>query len=165
MRTVIGVTVAAAFVAVACATPAARPAANSADGPYPLVIIDGVKRPDLPPTRRYTRPVVVETTTTPSFRITYRGPTAPDTAARNQYPRPEDVEEMQMIDAPPAVALFGPEARYGAVLYYTKKYRAGGGAIIAPTEGSRAAKKAAAATPATEASPERRPCATLRATI
>jgi hypothetical protein len=44
-----------------------------------------------------------------------------------------------MIPAPASVAHFGPEAAYGAALYYTKQYRHAGGPILFPREGSQAA--------------------------
>jgi hypothetical protein len=150
MRTLIGVAVAAVFVLVACVTPAARQRASVAGGPYPLVIVDGVKRPDMPPRFRYTGPVVAETTTTPTFEVTYRGPSVLDTAADKLYPRRDDIAEMQVIAAPASAVHFGPEAKYGAMLFYTKQYRAAGGAILAPAEGHRAAPKADPNTPAGE---------------
>jgi beta-lactamase regulating signal transducer with metallopeptidase domain len=141
MRTLAGVGAAATFVVIASVTPAAGQGGKSAapDGPYPLVFIDGVKRPDLPPRYRYTGAVVPETTTTPEFKITYKGPIAVDSAADKLYPSRENLSLMQTISAPASVAHFGQEAKYGAVLYYTKQYRNAGGSILYAREGSHAA--------------------------
>lgn len=142
MRTILGVAGAAALVLIASVTPAAGQragASNGSDAPYPLVIIDGVKRPELPPRYRYTGEVVAETTTTPTFKITYKGPTVLDSAADKLYPSRENLALIQTISAPSSVAHFGPDAAYGASLYYTKQYRNAGGAILYPNEGSQAA--------------------------
>ncbi len=151
MRTLIGIGAAAVLVLVASVTPAAGQrsgAAGPADGPYPLVIIDGVRRPDLPPRYRYTGPVVVETTTAPTFKIAFRGPTAVDPVADKLYPPFETLAQKQEIYAPASVMHFGPEAKYGAVLYYTKQYRAAGGPILFPAEGDHAMPAADPSTPA-----------------
>lgn len=151
MRTLLGVAMATGFVLVASVTPAAGQRAGAgaaANGPYPLVIIDGVKRPDLPPRYRYVGAVVAETTTTPAYEITYRGRTVADTIADKLYPRHEDISLMQMISAPASVAHFGQAAKYGAVLYYTRKYRNAGGSILFPTEGHQSAPAMDPATPA-----------------
>lgn len=150
MRVVTGTSLAAGLILVACVTPSPQRTMNDAKAPYPLVIIDGVKRPDLPPTFRYTGAVVVETTTTPTYRITYRGPRVMDSVAKALYPSADEVESMQMIDPPASVVHFGEEAKYGATLYYTKKYRAAGGAIIAPAEGNRSARRADPSTTTSE---------------
>jgi hypothetical protein len=152
MRTFLGSAVAAGFVFIACSTPAPQvaPSPNAGAGPYPLVVVDGVPRPDLPPLMRFTGAVSVETTTTPTYRITYHGPRELDTAARKLYPSMEDGTMTQTIDAPASVIHFGDAAKYGVVLYYTRKYRDAGGAIIAPNEGNRAERRADPATPASE---------------
>jgi hypothetical protein len=111
------------------------------------VLIDGVRRPDLPPLMRFTGPVTVDTLTTPTYRIVYHGPQRVDTAARKLYPSMEDGTMMQTIDAPASVVHFGPAAKYGAVLYYTRKYRDAGGAIIAPGEGNMGVRAADPNTP------------------
>ena len=147
MRTIIGIGVATSLVFFAGATPSAGQGVEQAGGPYPLVIIDGVKRPELPPRFRYTGAVVAETTTTPTFRITYRGPTKLDSAANKLYPSDDEISSFQRIDAPASVVHFGPEAKYGAMLYYTKKYQAAGGAILFPSEGDRGAPRADPSTP------------------
>ncbi|MEO8335891.1 MAG: M56 family metallopeptidase [bacterium] len=150
MRTIIGTAVATGLVFIACSTPSPQRQASSASAPYPLVIVDGVRRPDLPPRFRFTGRVVVESTTTPTFRVMYHGAMVEDTAARTLYPSPDSGLEIQTIDAPASVVHFGDDARYGAVLYYTKKYRDAGGAIIAPTEGNRSARAADPATASVE---------------
>ncbi len=152
MRTFIGSAVAAGFVFIACSTPAPQvaPSPNGGAGTYPLVVVDGVPRPDLPPLMRFTGAVSVETTTTPTYRITYHGPQELDTAARKLYPSMEDGTMTQTIDAPASVAHFGDAAKYGVVLYYTRKYRDAGGAIIAPQEGNRAVRRADPNTPSSE---------------
>lgn len=149
MRTILGTGMAAAFVTVAFLTPTPQFAQSPTPAnPYPLVVIDGVRRPELPPLMRFTGPVKVDTMTTPTYRIVYHGPRAVDTAARKLYPSMNDGTMMQTIDAPASVAHFGAAAKYGAVLYYTPKYRAAGGAIIAPQEGNMAVRKADPNTPA-----------------
>ena len=151
MRTVLGTGIAAAFVVVASVTPTPQFAQSPAvTRPYPLVLIDGVRRPDLPPLLRFTGPVKIDTLTTPTYRIVYRGPQRVDTAARKLYPSMEDGTMMQTIDAPASVAHFGPAARYGAVLYYTRKYREAGGSIIASGEGNMTVRKADPSMPASE---------------
>jgi beta-lactamase regulating signal transducer with metallopeptidase domain len=150
MRTVAGALVTSALVLVACMTPSPQHSASSASGPYPLVIIDGVRRPDLPPRFRFTGPVVVETTTTPTFRIVYKGNRVEDTTMRALYPSMADGTIIQTIDAPASVKHFGEDAKYGAVLYYTKKYRDAGGMMTAPTEGNIAVRAADPATTAAE---------------
>jgi hypothetical protein len=150
MRTLIGVGAAAVFVLIASVTPAAGQRASGGvitDGPYPLVIIDGVMQPELPPRYRYTGAVVAETTTTPVFKITFNGPMILDSAADKLYPSLENTSLTQTIDAPASVAHFGSEATYGAVLYYTKRYRAGGGSILFPQEGSQVARMMDPGTP------------------
>lgn len=147
VRTFIGVGVAALLVLIACAAPSGGQGAGTASGPYPLVIIDGVKKPEIPWRYRYTGAIVAETTTTPTFRVTYKGPQALDTAANKLYPKDDDIAEVQVISAPTAAVHFGPEAKYGAVLFYTKKYREAGGAILVPTEGDRSARRADPGTP------------------
>ena len=102
----------------------------------PLVLIDGVPRPDLPPRRRFTERVSVETTTAPTFAIHYRGATKWDTSAARLYPSGDSIDAMQEIAAPASEAHFGPRARYGATLLYTKRYFANGGKMIAPGEGN-----------------------------
>lgn len=146
MRTIIGTMVAAALVFIACATPSPQRPTTEVNAPYPLVIIDGVKRPDLPPRFRYVGAVVAETTTVPTYRIFYKGTQVEDTVARKLYPSLDSGAMMQTIDAPASVMHFGDQARYGAVLYYTKQYRDAGGAIIAPTEGNMAVRAADPAT-------------------
>ena len=146
MRTLIGTMVAAGLVFIACATPSPQRPTTAANAPYPLVIIDGVKRPDLPPRFRYVGAVVAETTTVPTYRVFYKGTQVEDTIARNLYPSLDSGGMMQTIDAPASAVHFGDQARYGAVLYYTKKYRDAGGAIIAPTEGNMAVRAADPAT-------------------
>ena len=89
MRTVIGAAGAAVLVVMACATPSDAQGAGSASAPYPLIIIDGVKRPELPPKFLYTAKVVPETTTTP-FQITYRGPTEFEYRGREALPGDDD---------------------------------------------------------------------------
>lgn len=131
-------------------TPSPQRSMSNASAPYPLVIVDGVRRPDLPPLFRFTGAVVAETTTTPTYAIRYEGPRVMDAEARKLYPSMDDVAMMQTIDAPASVSYFGDAARYGAVLYYTKKYREAGGSIIAPTEGNQSARVADPATPASE---------------
>ena len=148
MRTVVGTSVAAGLVFIACATPSPQRPMPDASAPYPLVIIDGVRRPDLPPRFRFSSAVVAETTTVPTYRIVYRGRQVEDTTTRALYPSMQDGTMMQTIDAPASVLHFGEQARYGAVLYYTKKYRDAGGAIIAPTEGNMAVRADTAGTPA-----------------
>ena len=151
MRTVIGVGAAAVFVLIASVTPAAGQqsgVAAAANGPYPLVIIDGVKRPDIPPRYRFTGAVVAETTATPAFKITYHGPVVLDSAADKLYPSRENLSLMQTIAAPASVAHFGPEARYGVALYYTRQYRNAGGSILFPAEGEQSAPRMDPATPA-----------------
>lgn len=142
MRTAIGTVVTAALVAMACVTPPPRAAAQTAAGPYPLVVIDGVKRPDIPPRLRYVGPVAAETLTTPSYRIVYRGKMVEDSSTRSLYPTDKDSAMVQTLWAPVSIKHFGEQARYGAVLYYTKKYRDAGGAIIAPGEGDMAVRAA-----------------------
>lgn len=150
VRTFVGVGVAASLVLIAGATPSAGQGSGVANGPYPLVIIDGVKKPEIPWRYRYTGAVVAETTTTPTFKVTYKGPQVLDTAANKLYPKDDDISEVQVLSAPTAAVHFGPEAKYGAVLFYTKKYRAAGGAILFPAEGDRGARKADPNTPADE---------------
>ena len=152
MRTILGSALAAGFVFLACATPAPQMGSNNtaAPGPYPLVIVDGVRRPDLPPLFRFTGAVTVDTTTAPTYRITYNGPRMVDTAAQKLYPSMDDGTMMQTIDAPASITHFGDAAKYGAVLYYTPKYRAAGGPIIAPGEGNMSVRAADPATSATE---------------
>jgi beta-lactamase regulating signal transducer with metallopeptidase domain len=147
MRTILGTLVAAGLVFIACVTPSPQRPMSDANAPYPLVIIDGVKRPDLPPHYRFTGKIVVETTTTPTFRVLYRGTTVEDSVARKLYPSMDDGTMMQTIDAPASVVHFGEQARYGAVLYYTKKYRDAGGAIIAPREGNMMVRASSPDTP------------------
>ncbi|CAN5210485.1 hypothetical protein BH09GEM1_BH09GEM1_14050 [soil metagenome] len=144
MRTLLGAAVAGGFVFVACSTPAPQLASSPRAGtaPYPLVVIDGVQRPDLPPRYRYVGPVVAETLTTPSYRVVYRGKVVEDSTARMLYPTENDSVMMQTLWAPSSVVHFGEPARYGAVLYYTAKYRRSGGAIIAPGEGDMAVRAA-----------------------
>jgi beta-lactamase regulating signal transducer with metallopeptidase domain len=142
MRTVLGTAVAAGFVFIACATPAPRVAPSLGAGPYPLVVIDGVPRPELPPFMRFTGAVLVDTLTTPTYRIVYHGQQEVDMAARKLYPSPDELSSTQTIDAPASVAHFGEAAKYGVHLYYTKKYRDAGGAIIAPGEGFSASRRA-----------------------
>ncbi len=144
MRTLLGTAVAAGFVFVACSTPAPQLASSARAGsdPYPLVVIDGVARPELPPLMRFTGAISVDTVTTPTYRIVYHGPQQMDTAVRKLYPSPDDLSSMQEINAPASVAHFGDAAKYGVVLYYTKKYRDAGGAIIAPGEGFSASREA-----------------------
>ena len=113
MRVVTGTSLAAGLILVACVTPSPQRTMNDAKAPYPLVIIDGVKRPDLPPTFRYTGAVVVETTTTPTYRITYRGPRVMDSVAKALYPSADEVESMQMIDPPASVMHFREERSTG----------------------------------------------------
>lgn len=149
MRSTVGTLVAAALVFVACMTPSPQRPMSNAIAPYPLVIVDGVQRPDLPPLFRFAGTVKAETTTTPTYRITY-GPKVMDTVARKLYPSMDDGTMMQTIDAPASVVHFGDAARYGALLFYTKKYRDAGGAIIAPTEGNMAVRAADPATPVAE---------------
>ena len=152
MRTTVGTLAAAGLVFIACSTPAPRQATADLSAPYPLVLIDGVKRADLPPRYHFVGPVVAETTTVPSFRIQYRGRQEEDTAARRLYPSMEDGTIMQTIDAPSSVLHFGPEAKYGAVLYYTRKYREAGGKIIAPDEGKMGVRAASPSTSTQEKS-------------
>jgi beta-lactamase regulating signal transducer with metallopeptidase domain len=147
MRMFVGVGAAAAFVLAAFVTPSAGQDPGAPAGPYPLVIIDGVKKPDMPPLIRYTGPIVAETTTTPKFRVTYKGPYVFDTVAQKLYPRHDDIAEVQQIDPPAAEVHFGPAAKYGALLYYTKQYRAAGGAILFAGEGNRSEPAAAPGTP------------------
>lgn len=149
MRTLLGTGAAAALLFVASITPAPQLAQSpSAGKPYPLVIIDGVKRPELPPLMPFTGAVKVDTLTTPTYRIVYSGPRMIDTAARKLYPSMDDGTMMQTIDAPASVAHFGAAAKYGAVLYYTRKFRDAGGAIMAPGEGSMSVRRADPNTPA-----------------
>lgn len=152
MRTAIGGVMAAALVFLACTTVSPRRAASDLRAPYPLVIIDGVPRPDVPPRLRYEGAVVAETTTTPTYRIVYHGTMVADTSARKFYPTPDEIAMLQTIDAPASVVHFGEKAKFGASLYYTKKYREAGGAIIAPTEGNRSSRRADPATPQAEMS-------------
>lgn len=147
MRSIMGAGTAALFVLMACVTPSAGQGTSVASGPYPLIIIDGVKRPELPPRMRFTGAVVAETTTTPTFKVTNKGPTVFDSAANKLYPREDEISWFQMIDAPASAVHFGPEAKYGAMLYYTKKYRVAGGAILFPAEGNRGERKADPNTP------------------
>ncbi len=143
MRTILGVAGAAALALIASVTTAAGQRAGAeSDAPYPLVIIDGVKRPDLPPRYHFTGAVVPETTTTPVFEIVYKGPMAPDTAADRFYPSHDNLALIQTISAPAATMHFGPEAKFGAVLYYTRQYRLAGGPILFPREGHLAARAA-----------------------
>lgn len=150
MRTLLGTAVAAGMTFVACATPAPQTVSGyrAGAGPYPLVVIDGVRRPELPPRMLFTGPVRVETTTTPTYRISYHGPQQLDTVAQKLYPSMEDRTMMQVIDPPASVAHFGDAAKYGVVLYYTPKYRDAGGAIIAPGEGNTMVRAADPGTPA-----------------
>ncbi|CAN5912487.1 hypothetical protein BH11GEM2_BH11GEM2_32490 [soil metagenome] len=148
MRTILGMAVAAGFVFVACSTPAPQAVPSLGAGPYPLVVVDGVPRPELPPLMRFIGPVRVETTTTPTYRIVYHGQRETDTIAQKLYPSMDDGAMMQTIDAPASVVHFGDAAKYGVVLYYTRKYRDAGGAIIAPGEGSMSARRADPSTPA-----------------
>lgn len=150
MRTILGTAVAAGFVFVACSTPAPQAVPSLGAGPYPLVVVDGVPRPELPPLMRFIGPVRVETTTTPTYRIVYNGQRQMDTVAQKLYPSMDDGAMMQTIDAPASVVHFGEVAKYGAVLYYTKKYRDGGGAIIAPGEGNMSSRRADPSTPPAE---------------
>ena len=150
MRTLLGTAVAAGLVFVACSTPAPQAVPSLGAGPYPLVVVDGVARPELPPLMRFIGPVSVETTTTPTYRIVYHGQRELDTLARKLYPSMDDGAMMQTIDAPASVVHFGDAAKYGVVLYYTKKYRDAGGAMIAPGEGNRGARMADPSTPAAE---------------
>ena len=136
MRTAIGTLVTVGLVAMACVTPPPRAAAQAVAGPYPLVVIDGVKRPDIPPRFRFEGPVVAETLTTPIYRVVYRGRMVEDTTTRLLYPTEKDSAMIQTLWSPVSVAHFGDQARYGAELYYTKRYRDAGGAIIAPGEGN-----------------------------
>ena len=152
MRTAIGGVMAATLVFFACTTVSPRRASSDLRAPYPLVIIDGVPKPDLPPRFRYTGPIAAETTTTPTYRIVYRGSMVADTAARKFYPAPGEIAMMQTIDAPGSVVHFGEKAMFGAQLYYTKKYREAGGAVIAPTEGSSSSRRADPATSQAEMS-------------
>ena len=135
MNTSIGMVAAALLVAVACSVPSPKvnPAASD---PYPLIIIDGVPHPELPPQLRFTGRIVVETTTTPSFAIRYSGPMKYDSVAGLKYPAHDSIDAMQEIPAPASEAHFGEAAHYGAKLLYTKKYLEGGGRMIAPGEGS-----------------------------
>ncbi|MDQ2665277.1 MAG: M56 family metallopeptidase, partial [Gemmatimonadota bacterium] len=152
MRTLLGTAVAAGFVFVACSTPSPQLASSGRAGadPYPLVVIDGVARPELPPLMRFTGAISVDTVTTPTYRILYHGQQELDTAARKLYPAVDDGAMMQTIDAPASVAHFGDAAKYGVVLYYTKKYREAGGAIVAPHEGNMMVRAADPGTPASE---------------
>ena len=149
MRTLSGLMVAAGLVFIACVAPSPQRSGSSLAA-YPLVIIDGVKRPELPPRFRFTGAVAVETTTTPTFRILYKGPRVEDTVAAKLYPASDSIALFQQIDAPASVAHFGEQARYGATLYYTKKYREAGGAILASREGNMAVRRADPATPQAE---------------
>lgn len=136
MRTMTGLIAAAGLIFVACVTPSPQRTETNGIAAYPLVIIDGVKRPELPPRFRFTGAVAVETTTTPTFRILYKGPTRQNTVAAKLYPQPDSIALLQQIDAPASVAHFGEQARYGATLYYTKKYREAGGLVLFPQEGN-----------------------------
>ena len=152
MRTLLGTATAAGFVFIACATPAPQMASNDAGsaGPYPLVVVDAVQRPDLPPLLRFTGAVKVDTLTTPTYHIVYHGSQALDTTAQKLYPSIDDGTMKQTIDAPASIAHFGEAARYGAVVYYTPKYRAAGGPIIAPGEGTMGVRAADPNTPPSE---------------
>ena len=150
MKALVGATVTSALVFVACTTQSPQRSAANVNAPYPLVIVDGIRRPELPPRYRFTGPVVIETTTTPTFRIVYRGKTVEDTTTRALYPSMADGTIMQTIDAPASVKHFGDEAQYGAVLYYTKKYLDAGGLMVAPTEGNVAVRAADPATTTAE---------------
>ncbi len=152
MRTAAGVVAAAGLVFAACAAPSPQRNTGPGIAAYPLVIIDGVKRPDLPPRFRFTGAVAVETTTTPTFRILYRGPVTYDSTVSRLYPHRDSLLETQTIDAPASVKHFGEAARYGAVLYYTKKYREAGGPILLPGEGNMMVRAADPATPQAEMS-------------
>ena len=101
---------------------------------------------------RFTGPVSVETTTTPMYRIVYYGQQQMDTVARKLYPSVDDGAMMQTIEAPASVTHFGEVAKYGVVLYYTKKYRDAGGAIIAPGEGNMMVRREDPSTPQSEMS-------------
>ncbi len=146
MRTIAGLVISTVLIVVACSAPAPKAATVSLDNPYPLVFIDGVKRPDLPPLVRFVGKVVVETTTTPTYAIRIKGDRERDTVAAKLYPSMDSVT-MQVIDAPASVKHFGEEAKYGAVLYYTSKYLLAGGKMLAPGEGNMSAKRADPKTP------------------
>jgi hypothetical protein len=70
-----------------------------------------------------------------------------DTAAAKLYPADDDIAQTQIINAPASVTHFGSAAQYGAVLYYTKKYRLAGGSLLFPSDGSLSARRADPNTP------------------
>ena len=133
MKSAIGASATAALVFMACAMPAPQKSNDVAFAPYPLIVVDGKARRDLHPNFHWVGAVVPETTTTPRFEIRFKGTSVVDTSRQAGYPR--DIEAIQDIAAPAAQARFGDAARYGALLLYTKEYRARGGKMIAPGEG------------------------------
>ena len=138
MRTVLGGMLATMIIAAACTMPSPYRDSAMSLAPHPLVIIDGVVRSDLPPMSRYVGPVVAETTKSPKLLIRYRGKTEPDSAAINLYPTRDETASMWFVSAPASEAQFGPEAKAGALVMYTTKYRDAGKAMTPPADGVRA---------------------------
>ena len=131
VKSIFGAVLAMPMIVVACTMRAPRTQSSLGDA-YPLTIIDGLKRPELPPQFRFVGPVSAETISTPRFEIHYSGRTALNPEAASLYPPSEQIAEVQEIPAPTAEAQFGPEAKFGAHLIYTKRYLEGGGRVIRP---------------------------------
>ena len=146
VKSIAGALLAMLLIVVACTTQAPRAQGSLRDA-YPLTIIDGVARPELPPQSLFVGAVAADTVSSPRFEVRYSGPMVANSAARSLYPAPGEVAEIQEIPAPAAEAQFGREARYGARLIYTRKYRERGGRLLRPELGVRYERRAEPGTP------------------
>ncbi|MEO8562771.1 MAG: M56 family metallopeptidase [bacterium] len=142
VKSTAGAMLAVILVLVACTTPAPRSASSGLRDAYPLVVVDGIPRPELPPMFRFVGAVVAETVTAPRFEIHYTGEMAANPEATSLYPAPDEISEMQEIPAPTAEARFGPTAKYGVHLIYTRRFLEGGGRLLRPELGARFVRKA-----------------------
>ncbi|MEO8622185.1 MAG: hypothetical protein ABI625_14030 [bacterium] len=113
MKTKLGVALVAVLTIGATVAPVLTEVAAQQEAPArPLLIIDGVKRPEL-------------------ASMSARG-----------APKSAEIQDWQLLQPAAAEQRFGPQAKYGAILIYTKKYIANGGKIETAADANSVAPKA-----------------------
>jgi bla regulator protein blaR1 len=144
MRTLMGVAVASLLVVAACEVPTqaivapkASPVADfvaiavSGVKPSPLVIIDGVRQPqalvEADFARRKTNvqtqvsgAATVESSSGLGSRIMVQSPVFADSAG-NIFPASKDIDAIEIIKGPSAIAQYGPDAANGVIIVTTKR--------------------------------------------